>query len=121
MTGAVVLLLVLMVGSYLLSLLGFLGIGIIIDDHYVFASREAKKHMDKKPYYRQSGIVFACLGTMFLLCLLGAVTGMRILVFVSYGVAFGAMVYAVVSHYRIRKNNITGKRDGEPVPYERGE
>ena len=94
---------VLMAISYLLSMLGFLEIGIIIDDHYIFASREAKKKMDKKPYYRQSGVVFACLGTMFLMCLIRALTGMRLFVYISYGIAFGAMVYAIVSHYTIGK------------------
>lgn len=99
----VILLVVLTAASYLLSLLGFLEIGIIVDDRYVFASREAKKKMDKKPYYRQSGIVFACVGTMFALCLLRALTGIRLFAYLSYGIAFGTMIYAIVSHYTIGK------------------
>ena len=39
---------ILMIVSYIFALLGFLGIGIIIDDNYVFASKEKRKAMNKK-------------------------------------------------------------------------
>ena len=96
-------LILLVVISAIFSLLGFLEIGIILDDHYVFAAKEARKGMNKKPYYLQSGIVFLCLGLMFLMCFFRALTGIRGFQYAAYAIAFVAMVYAVVSHYSIKK------------------
>lgn len=94
---------ILMVVSYVLSLLGFLEIGIIIDDHYVFASREKRKTMNKKPYYRQSAIVFLCLGTMFLLYILRILSGVVYFAYLSFAICGIAMIYAIASHYTIRR------------------
>ena len=102
-TIILVVLILLVVICAVLSLLGFLEIGIIIDDHYVFSPKEARRGMNKKPYYLQSGVVFLCLGLMFLMCLFRALTGIRGFQYAAYGIAFAAMVYAVVSHYSIKK------------------
>lgn len=94
----------LMIISYIFALLGFLGIGIIIDDNYVFASKEKRKAMNKKSYYLQSGIIFLCLGTMFLLYLLRLVTGIVYFKYAALIVCMTAMIYAILSHYAIKKN-----------------
>lgn len=96
---------ILMVVSYIFALLGFLGIGIIIDDNYVFASKEKRKAMNKKAYYLQSGIIFLCLGTMFLLYMLRLATGIVYFKYAAYMVCFAAMIYAIVSHYAIKRRN----------------
>lgn len=97
------LLLVLAVASYVLALLGFLGIGVILDDHYVFASKEKRAQMDRKAYQLQSAIIFLCLGTMFLLNLIRLLTGIRFFTYAAYGVCAGAVVYTIVSHYVIKR------------------
>lgn len=94
----------LMIISYIFALLGFLGIGIIIDDNYVFASKEKRKAMDKKVYHLQSAIIFLCLGTMFLLYLLRLITGIVYFKYAALIVCMTAMIYAILSHYAIKKN-----------------
>lgn len=93
----------LMAASYILSLLGFWGTGIIIDDHYVFASKEAEKKMDKRAYHLQSAIIFLCLGTMFLSHILRILSGFVVFSSIACAIGFTALIYAIVSHYAIRK------------------
>ena len=103
MSASSIILGILTIAAYALSLLGFLGKGIIIDDHYVFSTREKRKDMDKEAYYLQSGILFLCLGTMFLVYLLRLITGIRYFTYIALFFTFVAMVYAIISHYRIKK------------------
>ena len=105
---AFVILLALMILCFVLALLGFLEIGVIIDDHYVFASKEKRKKMDKKPYYRQSGILFFCLGLLFLMYLLRLLTGIGYFAYIAVGVWSVALVYVIISHYAIRRNQKNG-------------
>lgn len=97
------LLMMLMAVSYIFALLGLLGIGIIIDDNYVFASKEKRENMDKKAYYLQSAIIFLCLGTMFLLYIIRLLTGIVYFTYAAFMVCFAALIYAIVSHYAIKK------------------
>ena len=101
------LLTILMIISYIFALLGFLGTGIIIDDNYVFASKEKRKAMDKKAYHLQSAIIFLCLGTMFLLYMLRLATGIVYFKYAAYMVCLAAMLYAIVSHYAIKRRKNT--------------
>lgn len=103
MSLSLALLIMLMVVSYIFALLGFLGTGIIIDDNYVFASKEKRRHMDKKAYYLQSAIIFLCLGTMFLQYIIRLLTGIVYFKYTAFMVCFAAMIYAIVSHYTIKK------------------
>ena len=105
MKTALILLLVLMVASFILSLLGFLEIGIIVDDHYVFASKEKRKYMNRKAHQRQSAILFMSLGITYLLYIFRLITGILWFKYAALAVCFAAMVYAIVSHYKIRKKS----------------
>ena len=41
--------------------------GVLMNNAWLFASEEERETMDKRPYYRQSAIVFGLSGAMFLL------------------------------------------------------
>ena len=55
------------------GLLLFLGIrsfmerGFLLNNAYIYATKEERKTMDKKPYYRQSAIVFCLLSIVFVI------------------------------------------------------
>lgn len=66
MVGAVVLF-VITAACWVLAVLSFLGKGFLLNNAYIYASREEREQMDKKPYYRQSGIVFSLIGVVFAL------------------------------------------------------
>lgn len=40
--------------------------GFLFNNAYLFASKQEREKMDKKPHYRQSAIVFALLSVLFL-------------------------------------------------------
>ena len=66
MAGTIVLF-VIAAACWSLAVLSFLGKGFLLNNAYIYASREEREHMDKKPYYRQSGIVFSLIGVVFAL------------------------------------------------------
>ena len=104
MSVSLIILGILMVVSYILSLLGFVRKGIIIDDNYVFSSKEKRQNMNKNAYYLQSAIIFLCIGSMFLLHILRRVTDVVYLTYLAFIVGFATAVYAIASHYAIKKN-----------------
>lgn len=44
----------------------FAGKGFLFNNAYIFASKEERARMDRKPHYRQSAIVFCLLSAVFL-------------------------------------------------------
>lgn len=90
-----------------ISIMSFMERGYLINNAYIYASEEERKKMDKKPYYRQSAIVFCLLGVMF------AIVGTSIVVqnyqieLLEIPVAAGTVIYAVVSSAKI--NNRANK------------
>lgn len=52
-------------GSFVISYCQFHEKGIPVNNAYLFASKEERETMNKKPYYRQSAIVFFCMGVIF--------------------------------------------------------
>lgn len=77
--------------------------GPLLNNAYLYASKQDREKMDKKPHYRQSGVVFVLLGTIFALygveCLLE--TGW--LHFCGILLVILTVVYAVVSSVCIEK------------------
>lgn len=41
--------------------------GFLFNHSYIYISKQERKNMDKKPYYKQSGIVFVLIGIIFLI------------------------------------------------------
>ena len=92
--------------SLLLVLLGirsFMQKGFLFNNAYIYASKDERQTMDKKPHYRQTGIIFVLIGAMF------AINGTALLLernwlYIIVGVlALAAMIYAVASSVMIEK------------------
>lgn len=93
------------IGLFVISFFHFKEKGPLLNNAYLFASEQERKTMDKKLYYRQSGIVFGLLGVIFLLITLEVLLKTGWLYYVVWAVTFAAVVYAVVSSIIDVKNN----------------
>ena len=96
-TVELTLLFLMAVGSFIISFLQFSEKGPLLNNAALFATEEERKKMDKKPHYRQSGIVFALLGAIFLLIALEMLLKTGWLYYVALAAAAVAVVYAVAS------------------------
>ena len=88
--------------AFLLSIRSFQEKGFLLNNAYLYASRQERETMDKKPHYRQSAIVFLLLGCIFLL------NGLQVLLkapWIFYAVMVLVIVtlgYAIVSGIRLK-------------------
>ena len=75
--------------------------GFLLNNAYLYASKQERETMDRKPYYRQSAIVFWLLSAVF--CVIGLSTVLRNsrILLLELPFAAGAIIYAVVSSVRI--------------------
>lgn len=81
----------------------------MFNNAYIYASKEEREKMDKKPHYRQSAIVFLLLGVSFLLLGIMTLTDAVWLLYVVLGLAVFAIIYAFVSSVRIENKKDTKK------------
>ncbi len=87
----------------IISILQFKEKGIVFNNAYLYVSEEERNRMNKKPYYRQSAIVFA-----FLTCIM-AVLGIYCLIqsdwilFTIEILLVVLILYVIVSTVRITK------------------
>lgn len=85
------------------SILAFLGKGVILDDAYLKATDDERKDMNKRAYSIQAGIVFLLLSIITALNGLRGLLHMPVFTYVAFGLAIGGILYAIVSHYSIKK------------------
>ena len=90
---------------FIISILQFKEKGFLFNNAYIYASEEERKKLNKKPYYRQSSIVFMLLSLTFIVIGLQTVTKNSILLFMEICLIVASIVYAVVSTVKIEKEN----------------
>ena len=71
--------------------------GFLFNNAYIYASKEDRKKMDKKPYYKQSGIVFILISVIFAINVAEMLLMTGWLLYLVMAVAVIAVIYAVVS------------------------
>ena len=91
------------IGSFVISFLQFNERGFLFNNAYLYASKEEREKMDKKPHYRQSGFVFVFIGIIFLLNGIELILETGWLFYVVLIVTFITIVYAIVSSIKIEK------------------
>ena len=79
--------------------------GFLFNNAYIYASKQEREKMNKKPHYRQSAIVFLLLGIIFLLLALAVLLETYWISFVGVAVVIITLIYAIVSSITIEKNN----------------
>lgn len=88
---------------FVFSYLQFNEKGFLFNNAYVYASKQERKNMDKKPHYKQSGIVFVLIGIIFLINAIEIILQTGWLFYLVIGAAIIAIVYAIVSWVMIEK------------------
>lgn len=92
------------IGSFVISYLQFREKGILINNAYFYASKKERKKMNKKPHYKQSGIVFLLIGSIFLINAIEMILKTGWLFYMILIVAFIAIIYAIISSIKRNKN-----------------
>ena len=90
---------------FLMSARSFMEKGFLFNNAYIYASKQEREKMNKKPHYRQSAIVFLLLGIVFLLLALAVLLEAYWISFVGVAVVIITLIYAIVSSITIEKNN----------------
>lgn len=87
----------------LVGILSFFEKGFLLNNAYIYASKAERKAMDKKPYYRQTAIVFCIMSLMFIIIGLSVVLKSSTIALLDIPVAAAAIIYAIVSSVLINK------------------
>ena len=90
---------------FFMSVRSFMEKGFLFNNAYIYASKQEREKMNKKPYYRQSAIVFLLFGIVFLLLALAVLLEAYWISFVGVAVIIITLIYAIVSSITIEKNN----------------
>ena len=91
------------VGAFIMSYYSFKEKGFLFNNAYIYASKQERETMDKKPHYRQSAIVFLLIGVIFLLNGVSVLLAANWIFFLVIAIAIAAIVYAIVSSIAIER------------------
>ena len=78
--------------------------GFLLNNAYLFASKEQREAMDKKPHYKQSAIVFLLLSVVFIVIGLSIVFNDSRINLIEIPLIIGVLVYAIISSIQISRN-----------------
>ena len=87
----------------LLSIRSFLERGSLLNNAYIYATEKERKTMDKKPYYRQSAIVFSLLGAVFIVIGVSVILQNYMIELLEIPLILCIIIYAIISSVKIRK------------------
>lgn len=77
--------------------------GFLLNNAYIYATKEEREKMDKKPYYRQSAVVFCIMSIAFVIVGLSVLFRNSNIALLVIPLAVAAIVYAVASSVRNNK------------------
>lgn len=95
--------LILSLVAFVISIRSFMQKGFLFNNAYVYATKEEREKMNKKPYYRQTAIVFLLIGIIFLLLAIDILLKINWLSYVTIILAVGTLIYAIVSTVKIER------------------
>lgn len=102
MIGAIMLAVIAIV-CFMISYLQFNEKGFLFNNAYIYASKQEREKMVKKPYYKQSGVVFSLIGIIFLMNSMDVILQAEWLFYCVIVVAAAAIGYAIISTIIIEK------------------
>ena len=91
--------------AFFMSIRSFKEKGFLFNNAYIYASEQERETMNKKPYYRQSGVVFLLIGIVFLLNGFSIFFHTSLISYIAVAIIIIAIVYAIVSSVIIEKQN----------------
>ena len=77
--------------------------GYLFNNAYLYASKKERGHMDRKPYYRQTAIVFLLLSMVFIIIGVSVIAHNYRITLLEIPFILGAVIYAIVSTVRINE------------------
>ena len=77
--------------------------GFLFNNAYLWAAKDEREKMDKKPHYRQSAIVFCFLGAVFFVSGLSMALQIRKLLLLEIPLMICVVIYAIISSVKIEK------------------
>lgn len=92
------------IACFIISCRQFHQKGFLLNNSYIYAKGKERESMDKKPYYKQSGIVFILIGIVFLINTLEALLETGWLFYFVIAVILATITYAIVSSVLIEKH-----------------
>ncbi len=100
-----ILYLLLALGCGVISLFQFREKGFLFNNAYIWASKEQREKLNKKPHYRQSAITFALLSLVLLFVALGILLDNASFMLPAVPLVIAVLVYVMVSAVRIEQEN----------------
>lgn len=100
-----IILLVISISGFIISGFQFKEKGFLFNNAYLYASKQERETMNKKPHYRQSGIVFLLIGIIFLFNAIEIIIDSGWLFWGSMLFVAISIVYAIISSINIEKKN----------------
>lgn len=88
---------VIAIACFVISYLQFNEKGFLFNNAYIFASKQERETMIKKPHYKQSGVIFTLIGIIFLIISMDMILQTVWLFDCVIVVAGATIVYAVIS------------------------
>ena len=94
---------VIAIACFILSYLQFNKKGYLVHNSYIYASKQERETMDKRPYFIQSGVIFLLLGIVFLINVVDVVIQTDWLFYCAIAVVVVIIIYAIISFVIIEK------------------
>lgn len=91
--------------AFVISIRSFMEKGFLFNNAYIYASKQERENMNRKPHYRQSAIVFLLIGLIFLLNALSVMLKANWIFYPVIAVVIITVIYAIASSILIEKNN----------------
>ena len=79
------------------SIRSFFECGVLLNNAHIYATKEERAAMNKKPYYRQTAVVFCILSVVFVIIGLSVLFRNGNIALLVIPLAVAAIIYAVVS------------------------
>ena len=89
---------------FILSIRSFLEKGFLFNNAYIYASKKERETMNKKPYYRQTAMVFFLMGITFLLIGFAILFDAGWITYIADVVIIIILIYAITSSIAIEKS-----------------
>lgn len=77
--------------------------GPLLNNAYLFASKKERENMNKKPHYRQTGIVFLFLSAIFLCFFIDIIFKIKIFDYIRLCLILFTILYALVFSIKLYK------------------
>ena len=91
------------IGMTIISIRHFHNQGFLFNNSYIYASKKERETMDKKPYYRQSAIVFLILCFVFIVIGISVVLRDSRIHLLEIPLILFAVIFAIASSIQIGK------------------